>query len=237
MLNKLITPLYTGEVWGWIFSRIILCIFFKKHFFNCSVIHSKPLHSLQQDLLIELLLESNEKAMPLIYDKYSGALYGIIIRILKNEELASEILQDTFLKVWQKRSYYRPEKGRLYTWMMNIARNLSINALNSKASREREKIHPLENNVYYIESPYNIKDETLDMNNLLAKLDKKYRRVIDLAYFQGYTQKEISEKLEMPLGSVKSCVKIALRELKELYVGKYLLSSGLLLVFNFLDNI
>lgn len=192
---------------------------------------------MQQDLLITLLKEGNGKTMPLIYDKYSGALYGIILRIVKDEEVAAEILQDTFVKVWQKRSYYDEKKGRLYTWMMNIARNLSINALNSKAIKDREKIHSLENNVYHINSPYSIKEDTLDMSDMLAKLDEKYRRVIDLAYFQGYTQQEISEKLDMPLGSVKSYVKIALRELKKIYLGKSLLSAGIFLCIQILNMI
>lgn len=175
--------------------------------------------------------------MPLIYDKYSGALYGIILRIVKDESVASEILQDTFVKVWQKRTYYDENKGRLYTWMMNIARNLSINAINSKALKDREKIHSLENNVYHINSPYSIKEDTLDMSDMLSKLDEKYRKVIDLAYFQGYTQKEIAEKLDMPLGSVKSYVKIALRELKKIYFGKSLLSTGISLVIVILNLI
>ena len=192
---------------------------------------------LNQDIIIQLLSESNEKVMPLIYDKYSGALYGVILRILKNEELASEILQDTFVKVWQKRTYYNPEKSRLFTWMMSIARNLSINALNSKAQKDREKIHPLDNSVYYMNSPYSINEDSIDVENLMGKLNEKYRNVIDLAYFQGYTQKEIAEKLNMPLGSVKSCVKIALRELKNFYTGKSLLSSGILTLILCLGNI
>ena len=103
--------------------------------------------------------------------------------------------------------------------MMNIARNLSINAINSKSAREREKIHPLDNNVYHLESRYMIREDTMDVSDMLAKLDEKYRNIIHLAYFQGYTQKEISKKLNMPLGSVKSGVKIALRELKKIYCG------------------
>ena len=192
---------------------------------------------MQQELLITLLKEGNGKAMPLIYDKYSGALYGIILRIVKDEEVAAETLQDTFLKVWQKRSYYDKKKGRLYTWMMNIARNLSINAINSKALKDREKIHSLENNVYHINSSYSIKEDTLDMTDMLAKLDEKYRKVIDLAYFQGYTQQEISGKLDMPLGYVKSCVKIALRELKKIYSGNSLLSTGIFLFIVILSMI
>ena len=197
----------------------------------------KQNHSLHQEILIELLKEGNRKSIPMIYDKYSGALYGIITRIVKDESAAAEILQDTFVKVWQKRDQYNPEKGRLYTWMMNIARNLSINYLQSKRAKQQEKIQPLENNVYHLNSPYKIREDSMDVENLLGKLDDKYRQVIELAYFQGYTQKEISEKLKMPLGTVKSCIKIALRELKKLYLGKSLLSSGIVMIFILLSYI
>lgn len=158
--------------------------------------------------------------MPLIYEKYSAAIFGVILRIVKEEKLAEELLQDTFVKVWQKRSYYDSSRGRLFTWMINIARNLSINAINSKSVKEASKIHPLDQNVYHIKSRYRIHVDALDVNDMLKQLDDKYREVVDLAYFQGYTQKEISKKLGMPIGSVKSCVKIALRELKKIYCGK-----------------
>ena len=144
---------------------------------------------MHQEILIELLKEGNQKVVPLIYDKYSGALYGIIVRIVKNEEAASELLQDTFVKVWQKRELYDPSKGRLYTWMMNIARNLSLNHLQSKRVKKQEKIQSLENNVYNLKSSYKIREETMDVEDLLGKLDEKYKKVIELAYFQGYTQK------------------------------------------------
>ena len=192
---------------------------------------------MHQEILIELLREGNQKVVPLIYDKYSGALYGIIFRIVRNEEAAAEILQDTFVKVWQKRDLYDASKGRLYTWMMNIARNLSLNYLQSKRVKQQEKIQPLENNVYNLKSSYQIREETMDVQDLLGKIDERYREVIELAYFQGYTQKEISEKLKMPLGTVKSCVKIALRELKKLYLGKSLLSSAIMLVFIILSYV
>ena len=199
--------------------------------------HNIQNHTLHQEILIELLQEGNKKAIPMIYDKYSGALYGIILRIVKDESAASEILQDTFVKVWQKKDQYNPSRGRLYTWMMNIARNLSINHLNSKRVKQQEKIHPLENNVYHINSPYRIREETMDVESLLSRIDDKYREVIELAYFQGYTQKEISERLKMPLGTVKSCIKIALRELKKLYLGKSLLSSGIVMMVILLSYI
>ena len=192
---------------------------------------------IQEDILVDLFQQDREKAIPLIYDKYSAALYGIILRIIKEEELAQEVLQDTFVRIWNKSSYYNPQKGRLFTWMMNIARNLAINTLNSKAVKDKSKIQGLDNNVYNIKSSYNTKEEVVDICDILQRLDQKYRTIIELAYFEGFTQKEISEKLDIPLGTVKSSVKIAMRKLKSIYTGKlnlYGLVLFLISMINFL---
>ena len=192
---------------------------------------------IQEDILVDLFQQDREKAIPLIYDKYSAALYGIILRIIKEEELAQEVLQDTFVRIWNKSSYYNPQKGRLFTWMMNIARNIAINTLNSKAVKDKSRIQGLDNNVYNIKSSYNTKEEVVDICDILQRLDQKYKTIIELAYFEGFTQKEISEKLDIPLGTVKSSVKIAMRKLKSIYTGKsnlYGLVLFLISMINFL---
>jgi len=102
---------------------------------------------------------------------------------------------------------------------MQIARNTSINHLQSKSFKTKEKIHPLDSDVYHISSKNKINIDALDIEDMLGKLEDKYKTVIKLAYFEGYTQKEISERLSMPIGSVKSCVKIAMRKLKSIYEG------------------
>jgi RNA polymerase sigma-70 factor (ECF subfamily) len=172
-----------------------------------------------QEILVELLQEQPDKAIPILYDKYSGALYGVIWRILKSDEDAQDILQEVFVKIWQKRDLYNGSKGRIFTWMMQIARNTSINHLQSKSFKTKEKIHSLDSDVYHISSKNKINIDALDIEDMLGKLDDKYKTVIKLAYFEGYTQKEISERLSMPIGSVKSCVKIGVRKLKSLYEG------------------
>ena len=192
---------------------------------------------IQEEILVDLFQQDREKAIPLIYDKYSAALYGIILRIIKEEELAQEVLQDTFVRIWNKSSYYDPKKGRLFTWMMNIARNLAINTLNSKAVKDKSKIQGLDNNVYNIKSNYNTNEDVVDICDILQQLDQKYRTIVELAYFEGFTQKEISEKLDIPLGTVKSSVKIAMRKLKSIYTGKsnlYGLVLFLISMINFL---
>lgn len=151
-----------------------------------------------------------------LYDLYADALYGIIIRIVKTDEVANELLQDTFMKVWQRGQSYDPKLGRLYTWMMRIARNGAINHINSKSSRQAKNIQSDDNLVYLSDNYQSVKKlENFDMKGAVNRLELKYRSIVDLIYFQGYTQKEVSDQLNLPLGTVKSRIKIALRELKK----------------------
>lgn len=182
-----------------------------------------------QEIILEILAKEPERGMPILYDKYSGALYGIISRIVKSDSDAQDLLQEVFLKIWKNKESYNPEKGRLFTWMMQIARNTCINFINSKAQKEQEKIHPIDSSVYLISSRNKINIDAIDLVDILGGLEDKYREVIELAYFEGYTQMEIAERLELPLGSVKSFVKIGLRKLKSIYEGK-IVSTGIITV-------
>ena len=86
--------------------------------------------------LCDQLQARDQACIPLIYDHYGDALYGIIYRIVGREEDAAEVLQDTFVKIWENGATYDPARGRLFTWMVNIARNLAINCRNSKGFRQ-----------------------------------------------------------------------------------------------------
>jgi len=167
--------------------------------------------------LIKRLKLGEEKALGLIYDAYGDALYGQILRIVGSREVATEILQDTFTKVWAKRNSYDERQGRLYTWMMRIARNASINYLASKHGSRRNDIQSTDNLVHISDANLVNQMETLDLNGAVTELDSKYSIVLDLIYYQGYTHVEVSEALDIPLGTVKSRIKIGLRELRKLY--------------------
>ena len=172
--------------------------------------------------LIKNLQNGDQQALGEIYDNYGDALYGQILRIVGSEEVASEILQDTFTKVWTHRLSYDRRQGRLYTWMMRIARNASLNYLESKHGRRRYDIQS-DNDLVYIGDDMLVKRmESLDLRGAVNDLNPKYREVIDLIYYQGYTHVEVSEELGLPLGTVKSRIKIGVRELKKLYQPNFL---------------
>lgn len=171
-----------------------------------------------EEELIVLLKEKNENGFHYLYDHYSGALYGIILRIVQSKEYTEEVIQDVFVKIWNSIHQYDSSKGRFYTWMINIARNTAIDYLKSKGFQNELKNQSLPDFVYNTAelSTTNNSSDYIGFNNVLEGLEADKQELINLAYYQGYTQHEISEKLKIPLGTVKTKMRNALMKLKDL---------------------
>jgi RNA polymerase sigma-70 factor, ECF subfamily len=167
--------------------------------------------------IIELLRSRDAEGVSLLYDKYSSALFGVIFRVVHSKELAEEALQDTFTKAWRNIDSYDATKGRLYTWLINIARNTAIDATRAKNFKHQNQ--PLDNVVNTIDTQQStsINPDTLDIQRLTEKLAPEYKVLIDLIYFQGFTQAEVAEHLSMPLGTVKTRLRTAMSTLKQLF--------------------
>jgi RNA polymerase sigma-70 factor (ECF subfamily) len=171
-----------------------------------------------EDELVMLLKGKNEQAFAYLYDNYSAAINGVIYRMVDNVELAEDVLQETFVKIWNNLSNYDPTKGRLFTWMINIAKNLAIDMLRSKGFKKQQKISQNEN------AAVNLKDENfgaerfdaMGIRKQLANLKPEQRTIIDMAYFSGYTQDEISKEMQLPLGTVKTRMRSAIIELRKM---------------------
>lgn len=163
-------------------------------------------------------LRNREKvAVEALYDNYSASLYGVILRIVNETELAEDILQETFVKIWQSFNGYSAEKGRLFTWMVNIARNLSIDKIRSKDFRNQSKNQELENTVNLIDEQNNTtyKPELLGIKDLVKTLRPEQKSILDLVYFKGYTHVEVADELGIPLGTVKTRLRMAIQELRK----------------------
>lgn len=167
--------------------------------------------------LVSLLKDRDSRAFSYLYDNYSGALNTIILQILNDVELANDVLQEVFINVWKKIESYDPTKGRLFTWMLNIARNASIDLLRSKTYQNSRKNRSISDNVDVW-----VKGQTSEMNidniglkKVLEKLKEEHRILIELAYFKGYTHEEIAEIETIPLGTVKTRIRNALIQLRE----------------------
>ena len=168
--------------------------------------------------LVALLQSRDTLAFNYLYDHYSAALFGVILPIVNEQELANDILQDVFLSIWRKIETYDPTKGRLFTWMLNIARNASIDVLRSKSFQNTRKNQPLGETVNW-NSSYQVFQpdvEAIGLHKLLEKLKEEHRVLIELAYFKGYTHEEIAEIEGLPLGTVKTRIRNALIQLRNM---------------------
>lgn len=167
---------------------------------------------------MSLLKSRDQNAFTYLYDNYAGALNGIITRMVEDAQLAEDILQDAFVKIWNNFGQYDTTKGRLFTWMINITRNLTIDTLRSKGYKKQQKISQDENSVStYQDRSYSAeKFDTIGLRKQLQNLKPDQKVIIDLAYFNGYTQDEISKEMGIPLGTVKTRMRTAIIELRKL---------------------
>jgi RNA polymerase sigma-70 factor (ECF subfamily) len=171
-----------------------------------------------EEELIQLLKTGDESAFSYLYDHYSGALFGVIFKIIGDQPLAEDILQEAFVKIWNNFSSYDSSKGRLFTWMLNITRNLTIDTLRSKSYKKQSKIQGSENAVNYAGSNVNENErfDAMGIRKQTSLLKEDQKQIIDMAYFDGFTQEEISKKLGIPLGTVKTRMRAAISVLKKL---------------------
>jgi RNA polymerase sigma factor (sigma-70 family) len=166
--------------------------------------------------LVLFLQERQQSAFTYLYDQYSGALYSVIMNIIPDTELCNDVLQEVFVKIWKQIETYDSTKGRLYTWMLNIARNASIDMLRSRQYQRSQQNQELTDNVYSKDGGVSVNTDNIGLRKLVHKLKEDQRVLVDLSYFQGFTQDEISKMLDIPLGTVKTRLRKALSELRNL---------------------
>lgn len=169
-----------------------------------------------QEELLEQIYKKDTKAFTLLYDMYSKSLYGVIFNLLKDKEESEDVLQEVFVKIWKNIDSYNTGKGRFFTWILNIARNASIDKLRSKSHNNSKKNLSSDNFVHILD--YNTsstnKIDAIGIKEFIKKLKPKCIRIIDLLFFKGYTQQEASDELEIPLGTVKTQNRNCIKELR-----------------------
>jgi len=154
-----------------------------------------------------------------LYDTYGSALFGIVLRIVQHRELAEQVLQDTFVKAWRNGASYDASKGRLFTWLLNIARNSAIDATRTAHFQKSRKTDSLDSLVH---SPggESINTDMIGVKEVVDRMDEKYRMLIELIYFKGYTQEEAAEETGIPLGTIKTRLRFAINELRKVFGEK-----------------
>lgn len=171
----------------------------------------------EQELVLSLKAK-DQQSFSYLYDNYSGALYSIVLQVVTDKELASDVLQEVFVNIWRKIESYDPTKGRLFTWMLNVARNLAIDMVRSKAYQNNQKNQELPETTYFDKAGSGSTQQSVDnigLKKIVQQLKTEHRVLIDLAYFKGYTHEEIAEIENLPLGTVKTRIRSALTQLRD----------------------
>jgi RNA polymerase sigma factor (sigma-70 family) len=164
----------------------------------------------------ERLQAGEEAAFAELYDRYGRTLYAVIVEVVQSEADAENILQDAFVKIWRNISMYDPAKGRLYTWLLTLVRRLALDFVRSQYFRERKMNQSVDNAVYISgPSPEMSRLENIGVLDVVSKLAPELKQVIDLQYFKGYTQQEVSDETGLPLGTVKSRTRAAILLLRK----------------------
>ncbi len=144
-----------------------------------------------------------------LYEAYGAALFNIILRIVRSQDLAEQVLQDTFVKVWRHGNSYDTSKGRLFTWLLNIARNTAIDATRTAQYRQYVVTDDISVLTYELHTePLHV--EGLDVREVAGQLNEKYYRLVDLVYFQGYSQQDAAAEVGIPLGTLKTRLRQAM---------------------------
>nr|WP_294893820.1 sigma-70 family RNA polymerase sigma factor [uncultured Pedobacter sp.] len=174
---------------------------------------------LEEPELVIALKQQKKIGAEALYSMYSASLLGIIQRVITDNEIAEDVLQEGLVKIWNSIQQYDPSKGRLFTWMVNVVRNLSIDKVRSKDYRNHSKNQDLENHVNSIDIQRNseYKPELMGVKDLLQKLKPEQKIIVEMIYFQGYTHVEVAEELAMPLGTVKTRLRMGIIELRKYF--------------------
>ncbi|MCX2740922.1 RNA polymerase sigma factor [Pontibacter anaerobius] len=177
------------------------------------------IQKINEEALVARLRASDNSAVSLLYDMYSATLYGVILQIVKTEEVAEDVLQEAFIKIWKSFDKYDETKGRLFTWMINICRNLAIDKIRSREHRMKVSSDtiPEKHRPEFTRSAFN--PDHIGVRDVVEQLSPDQKKIIDLMYFEGLTQSEIAKEYNIPLGTVKTRARSAVKLLSKLFKG------------------
>jgi RNA polymerase sigma-70 factor (ECF subfamily) len=184
---------------------------------------SRNVADLSDAELIELVANGEARALEVLYDRYSRVVYSFALRIVGDPQLAEEILQEVFFRVWQQGSGFQSNRGSLITWLLSITHNLAIDEVRKRNRRPQKAdsedpelvLGAMADEGTDIEQEVWLSGVRTAIVEALDRVPKEQRVVIELAYFRGLTQREIAETLGQPLGTVKTRMRLGLQKLRE----------------------
>lgn len=192
----------------------------------------------RQDIVLQLLLDRDEEGMRQLFKHYSGALMSLIQPIVGKGEIAEEVLQDVLMRIWTNVESYDDKKSRLFTWMARIARNASIDKTRSRDFKTRYKTEALSDSVGNSSAlSHSQRTDGIGVRKLLKKLDDNHRRLMELLYLEDFTQSEAAEELGIPLGTVKTRARRAIKQLRTLLANEMVWLTVVILFSEYFQNL
>ena len=165
-------------------------------------------------VLVDRVIARDESALESVYQKYGGAVHLVARKVLRNESLAEDVVQDVFVTFWNSPSGFDPDRGSLRTYLVTIAHRRAIDVVRSEAARtRREEASPVEERVNDIDDEVWARSQSEIVRNAVAQLGEDERDAISLAYFKGLTYVEVAKALAQPEGTVKSRIRSGMRKL------------------------
>jgi RNA polymerase sigma-70 factor (ECF subfamily) len=170
--------------------------------------------------LIELIMGRNQDAMVTLHTRYANLVYSIGYRVLNDGSAAEECVQDTFMRVWQSTAQYDPARGTLVAWVVGIARNIAIDRLRQRGRQivveDRKALEDSEPMVgLRLPDDWHDRDRLEALRLVMRSLPNEQYDVLHLSYYGGLSQSEIADHLGIPLGTVKTRMRLGLQKLRE----------------------
>ena len=182
---------------------------------------SQPLSDLSDTSLVLAIGRWREDALAEAYRRHAGASFALARRLLGDKEMAEEVVQEVFLRLWNRPDRFDPERGSLRSYLLAQTHGRSVDLLRSETSRRRREERDARETA---ESPHDIEREVIDMTvaermkDVVAELPAEERRAIELAYFGGHTYRQVAVMLDAPEGTVKSRIRSGLRRMRKTMV-------------------
>ncbi|MHA4894624.1 RNA polymerase sigma factor [Pedobacter sp. PWIIR3] len=169
--------------------------------------------------LVSAMRTGDRRSQNKLYSMYSGTLLGIISKMIKDRDVAEDILQETFIKIWKNIDSYDEDKGRLFTWMARLAKNCAIDQLRSREQSKSSRNNSLEDAMDEAEklSYVSYNPDVIGVRKLTQQIKGSQKLILDLIYFEGYSQSEAAKELNIPIGTVKTRLRIAIQTLRGLF--------------------
>jgi RNA polymerase sigma factor (sigma-70 family) len=179
--------------------------------------HRRRLTELSDEQLLEAIAAGDESALGVLYDRFGRIAFGVALRVLRDRALAEDAVQEAFLAIWRSAERYRIERAKPSTWVLTLVHRRAVDLVRREDRRRAEPLHePAEDAGGEVPDEADLRDRRAAVQAALQQLPEEQRQALELAYYGGYTQSELAERLGVPLGTVKSRMFAGLTRLREL---------------------